>query len=358
VISLDEVRADGWFERLGEGSAAFAQLNGIVGSRFVAFAIVAGLRITALAVDPRNPEASQIEFSTEGGAPQRMQLGEFKKRLAAALLGDDEPAPPLGESPRSEDIQAALGFRYVLLCPIFGIRLEQLKWNKKGEPIVVIERAGGKKELSIGDLREMVRQGIRDEAARASQPRSPFSIDLEAVRQARIAAENGGHERVVQLLGGWPGPLSMLLRTMEGQNLGKDVRATIAEGLGLLGSAYAELDRGDWGLEVLRLAIQWGQDGAVTADLFRRLGAAHLVGERPGEAIGMFRRALALGGDEKAILPDLARAYGERERRVAALLTVERAVALGVPEDTLAAVRDAARDHLGESWARFRAYVG
>src|SRR5207244_2553893 len=125
-----------------------------------------------------------------------------------------------------------------------------------------------------------VRQGIRDEAARAAAPRAPFAIDLEVVKTARLAGEAGQPERVVALLGGWPGPLSMLLRTAEGQSLSKEVRTTIAEGLGLLGSAYGALDRGDWAHEVLRLAIQWGADGPATADLFRRLGKAHLDTER------------------------------------------------------------------------------
>lgn len=357
AIPLDDVRADGWFERLGEGSAAFAQLNGIVGARFVAFAVVAGLRITALAVDQRNPDASTIEFGTEGGPSQRMALGEFKKRLAAALLGEDEASPALPASPSPDAIQAAIGFRYVLLAPIFGIRLESIRIPSKGDPVLTISRASGIKDLTIPELREIVRQGIRDEAARAQQARSPFSIDLEAVRAAKGASANGENERVVALLGTWPGPLSMLLRTMEGQSLSREVRATIAEGLGLLGSAYAALDRGEWAQEILRLAIQWGQDGPVTADLFRRLGATHLVQDRPGEAIGMLRRAVALGGDEKEILPLLAAAYAARERRIAALLTIERALGVGADAAGLGELQKSMTAALGEPWARFQSFV-
>lgn len=358
TIPLDDVRADGWFERLGEGSAAFAQLTGIVGSRFVAFAIVAGLRITALAVDARTPDASSVEFGVgDGGPSQKMPLGEFRRRLAAALLGEDEPARPLPPSPKSEDLQALIGFRYVLLCPIFGIRLVSLKVSTKSEPLVEVERAGGKATLTVTALRELVRQGIRDEAARAAAPRAPFAIDLEIVRTARLAAETGQPERVVSLLGGWPGPLSMLLRTAEGQGLSKEVRATIAEGLGILGSAYAVLDRVDWAHEVLRLAIQWGSDGPATADLFRRLGQAHLETERPGEAIGLLRRGLALGGQPEVILPLLARAFAGRQRHIAAMLTVEQAVDAGVDMAVLASVHEEATGALGDRWARFRAYL-
>jgi hypothetical protein len=358
TISLDDVRADGWFERLGEGSAAFAQLTGIVGSRFVAFAIVAGLRITALAVDARNPDSSSVEFGVgDGGPSQKMPLGEFRRRLAAALLGEDEGARPLPASPKSEDLQALIGFRYVLLSPIFGIKLLSLKVAPKAEPIVEVERAGGRASLTVASLRELVRQGIRDEAARAAAPKQPFAIDLEVVKTARLASEAGQPERVVALLGGWPGPLSMLLRTAEGQSLTKEVRTTIAEGLGILGSAYGALDRGDWAHEVLRLAIQWGADGPATADLFRRLGKAHLDTARPGEAIGLLRRGLALGGSAQAILPLLARAFAGRQRHIAAMLTIEQALEAGVDPAVLADVREEASGALGEPWTRFRAYL-
>lgn len=357
AIPLDDVRADGWFERLGEGSAAFAQLNGIVGARFVAFAVVAGLRITALAVDQRNPDASSIEFGTEGGPSQKMPLGEFRRRLATALLGDDEVTPALAGNATPDAIQSAIGFRYVLLAPIFGIRLDSIRIPATGEPILTTSRASGTKDMTIRELREVVRQGIRDEAARASQARSPFSIDLEAVRAAKAASAIGEHERVVALLGTWPGPLSMLLRTMEGQSLTKDVRMTIAEGLGILGSAYAGLDRSDWAHEILRLAIQWGQDGPVTADLFRRLGATHLVQDKAGEAIGMFRRALALDGEQKEILPLLAAAYAARERRLAALLTIERAIGVGADQAALAELKTSLICTLGEPWKRFQSFV-
>ena len=359
VIPLDDVRADGWFERLGEGSAAFAQLTGIVGARFVAFAIVAGLRITALAVDTRNPDASSVEFGVgDGGPSQRMPLGEFRRRLAAALLGEDDGPRALPKSPRPDDVHAAIGVRYVLLCPIFGIRLDRLELPAKGDPVVEVERAGVTQRLTIAELREVVREGIRAEAQKAAAPRSPFAIDLEVVKEARLAAERGQSERVVSLLGGWPGPLSMLLRTAEGQGLSGEVRTSIAEGLGLLGTAYGALERADWGHEVLRLAIQWGQEGPVTADLFRRLGEAHLDVERSGEAIGLLRRSLTLGGEPARVLPLLARAFAERQRHIAAMAAVSAAIAAGADETALATIRDEAAGALGDHWARFVAYVG
>ena len=63
-------------------------------------------------------------------------------------------------------------------------------------------------------------------------------------------------------------------------------RALIAKGLGLLGTACVKLGETQQGEEVLRLGVQYAQDGAAAADIFRRLGEALLDDGRPGEAIG------------------------------------------------------------------------
>ena len=354
---LDDVRADGWFERLGEGSPTFGQLCEIVGDKFVAFAVVAGVRITALQVDPRASEQSLIEFGVgDGGPTQRLALGEFKRRLAAALLGDDEPVRPLPENPKSDDIQAFLGFRYVLLAPIFGIRLRELRITDDEGVRIVVDLGGMADEISIGELREIIRERIRSESQR-NKPQSPFAIDLNVVPEALKASELADHPRVAELLGAWPGPLSLLLRTAEGQSLTPEVRATLARALGVLGTAYVHLERQDWALEVLRLGIQWGQDGPVTGDLFRRLGEAHIARERHGEAIGLLRRAVQLGAPKRDVMPLLAAAFAARNRHVAAMVCVEESIAHGVPEERVAEIRKEAYGALGESWARFRAFV-
>ena len=56
VFSLDAVRTDGWFERIGEGIGSFQALCEIVGERFFAFSMITGARITAVTVDRRNPD--------------------------------------------------------------------------------------------------------------------------------------------------------------------------------------------------------------------------------------------------------------------------------------------------------------
>lgn len=358
TFPLDKARADGWLEQLGEGSQGFTQLCEVVGELFVAFSVIAGIRISALTIDPRNPDASVVEFEIgEIGGSQRLQLGEFRQRLAQAMLSSDDPAGPLPDEPDGEELQAFIGFRYVLLSPLFGIRLDVLRVDEKGLGFVQAEIAGANVDLPIPQLREVIRAHVR-KLAEQHKPASPFSIDLNVVPAARAAAAKGDAEGVSDLLGGWPGPLSLLLRTAEGQGLASEVRATLAEALGLLGSAYVELGRCDWAQEVLRLGIQWAQDQLeVAADLFLRLGQAHLADGRHGEAIGLLRRSLGLGGPRIVILPLLARCFIERQRHVAALLCAEEAQAAGAESPALDEVRAAALDVLGDAWERFRLRV-
>src|SRR5580700_9329248 len=96
AFELDAVRTDGWFERIGEGIGSFQALCEIIGERFFAYSIIVGARITALTVDRRNPDLSLVDFvvglseSEEALEPQRLTLADFRRRLAGALLVEDD----------------------------------------------------------------------------------------------------------------------------------------------------------------------------------------------------------------------------------------------------------------------------
>ena len=351
---LDNVRADGWLEQLGEGSEGFGQLCDVVGAEFVAFSVIAGIRITALAVDSRNPDASNVEFEVgEIGGPQRVRLGDFRQRLAHAMLSADEPQEALSDNPDPEEIQRFIGYRYVLLAPLFGVRLDVLQIDADKVCLELLID-GDDMDLSIEEFRSAIRDRVEALAERL-KPAAPFAIDLNVVPKARAAVAADDPEAVIELLEGWPNPLSLLLRTAEGQNLAPEVKATLADALGMLGTAYVETGRADWAQEILRLAIQWAQENLdVSADLFRRLGQAYVADDRPGEAIGLLRRSLALGGRRSLLLAMLAECFLARERHLVALLCTEDALSAGVAEDEVAEIRDAARAHLGDTWTRFR----
>ena len=286
-----------------------------------------------------------------------MPLGDFRERLGQAMLSQDEARPPLPEEPSPEELQAYLGFRYVLLAPLFGIRLETLEVHTDTTD-VTITADGHRLTVPVPTLRELVRERVRSEMARVRSP-SPFAIDLNIVPRARAAADAGDHAQVAELLGSWPGPLSVLLRTAEGQSLTPEVRGTLASALAMLGSAYVELDRHDWAQEVLRLGIQWGQERIdVSADLFLRLGRAYVAEGRYAEAIGLMRRAVGLGAPRSEALPVLAECFLMRDHHLPAILCAEEAIAAGAEPKTVRSVRERAREHLGTAWERFRTRVG
>jgi hypothetical protein len=357
AIDLASVRADGWFSRLGEDAREFRQLCQIVGERFVGFSIIAGIHIRALTLDRRTPDASLVDFSVGDSAiEQRLSLGEYRRRLATAMLSEEDTVDALPEEPEPDDLQAFLGVRTLMLAGLYGVELRSLRVGG-GRPIGVVVGSGNSEaELTPDDLRESLRDCVRDELSRVL-PQSPFAIDLARVPEAAEALASGDDERVIELLGAWPGPLSMLLRTSEGVALGADSRATLGDALGILGAAYTRTSRFDWADEVLRLGIQWAQDGAAGARLFRRLAEAHVARNRHGEAIGLLRRALALGAPSGEVLPTLARCFAARERWVAARLCVEEAEVAGVPAESLADVRHAAEAALGEAWTTLRATI-
>jgi hypothetical protein len=353
--SLENVRADGWLEKLGEGSPSFGQLCQVMDERFVGFSIIAGLRIAALSFDARSPERSTVEIDLgEGGKRARLPMGELQEKLASAMVdGPTPPAPPLPESPSTDELQAAIGYRWVLLSPLFHLRLETLR-VERDLTTIGFTYDGELQELPLEAFRERLRDGVRGALERLAAQRksptvgSPFAIDLGLVARAAAHGDAGEHQKIVELLGNWPGPLSVLLRTAEGQSLAAEARTQIATALGLLGSAHVHLGRFDWGVEVLRLGIQWAQDGDASRELFLRLGHAYLEAEREGEAIGLLRRARELGAPDAQVAPGLARAFAARGRHLASLVWVHRARRSGGSGSELERYERAARSALGE----------
>lgn len=340
VFSLDAVRTDGWFERIGDGIGSFQALCDIVGEAFFAFSMITGARITALTVDRRNPDNTLVDFvisapgEDEGEAEaQRLTLVDFRHRLVGALLTDDATPGPPERDTEVEALQLHIGVRYLLLAPLYGYSLRKMLVDGKTSSLVLLYD-GVEETYELNDFRARIRAHIRDELERASAG-SRSAIDLTKVAEAEVAAQKGEWPKVLQLLGSWPAPLAIFLRTPEGQMLTPDARGLIAKGLGLLGTACVRLGEEHQGEEVMRLAVQYAQDGASAADIFRRLGEAQLEDGRPGEAVGPLRRAANLGAPPKQIWPLLAKAFVQRQRYVAAFACVREARNAGVADSEM-----------------------
>jgi hypothetical protein len=359
-FSLDALRTDGWFERIGEGIGSFQALCEIVGERFFAFSIIVGARITALTVDRRSPDQTLVDFVVGVGDndgdldPQRLTLADFRRRLVGALLvEEDRDAPAPARETDVEAIQLYIGVRYLLLAPLYGYSLQKLaltgsssstkgavQGSAQGGPQggvhgeLIVSHDGEEESFELDTFRMRIRALVREELDRvATGARS--AIDLSKVAEAEGAALRKEWPKVVALLGAWPAPLAIFLRTPEGQMLGADARALIAKGLGLLGSACVHLGEIEQAEEVFRIGIQYAQEGIAAAELFRRLGEALLLNDRAGEAIGPLRRALAFGGSVAEVMPPLARAFMKRGRYVAAYACMRDAMKAGISERDL-----------------------
>lgn len=364
VVGLGSIRTDGWFERIGESVGSFQALCDIVGERFFAFSMITGARITSLTVDRRNPDATLVDFTVGGaddeaspGDVQRLSLAEFRRRLVGALVADEPAGPPPRRATDVEAIQLHIGVRFLLLAPLYGYSLLELRVGPAGSTLRLL-RDGAEELHPLAAFRERVKAHVRQELGRASKGAGRGAIDLSQVKGAEEAAAQGDHARVVALLGQWPAPLTIFLRTPEGQMLNPDSRALIARGLGLLGSACAELGDGGQAEEILRLAVQYAGEGPVAADVYARLGEALLLADRAGEAIGPLRRGANLGAPGVRIWPALARAFAARGRGMAALAAVHEARAAGVSADALGAVVSTIEGRLGPALGRWQQLVG
>jgi hypothetical protein len=361
VVSLEAIRTDGWFERIGEGIGSFQALCDIVGTRFFAFAMITGARITSLTVDRRTPDNTLVEFAVGAdedagiaGEPQRLTLSEFRQRLVNALVIDE----PHGIAPKRttdlEAVQLHIGVRYLLLAPLYGYALRELRVGPDGSNIVLVHD-GIEETYLLPAFRARIRTHVREELERVQRPAARSAIDLARVVEAETAAKRGDSLKVLDLLGSWPAPLAIFLRTPEGQLLNPESRATIARGLGLLGSACISLGEHGKGEEVLRLGIQYAGDGIAAPELFLRLGEAMLNDGRAGESIGPLRRAANLGSVPARVWSLLAEAFLSRGRNLAALGAVLEAQASGTPVAELESTVERLKEALGaplDTWQR------
>ena len=356
---LDAVRTDGWFERIGEGIGSFQALCEIVGERFVAFSLITGARITALSVDRRNLDGSLVDFVVGGGEgdfdvePQRLTLAEFRRRLVAALLAEEVHAPPPQRETDLEAVQLHIGVRHLLLAPIYGYSLKSLRASGPASELDV-SHDGVEETYELESFRARLRTHVREELERATQGGRGV-IDLSKVADAETAAEKGDHLKVRSLLGAWPAPLAIFLRTPDGQMLAPDARALIAKALGLLGTACSKLGDAELGEEVFRLAVQYAHDGVIAGEIFRRLGESLLDDKRPGEAVAALRRAANLGASGAIVWPLLAKAFLARKRYVAAVACLREATAAGATETSMADQVRAVEAALGPTLTAFQA---
>jgi hypothetical protein len=339
VFPLDAVRTDGWFERIGQGIGSFHTLCEILGERFFAFAMITGARITALTVDRRNPDQTLVDFmvGAEGEVidsdAQRLTLPDFRRRLVAALLTEGLSAPAPSRDTDLEGLQLHIGVRYLLLAPLYGYSLRSLNVDDD-ESMLTVNMDGREVQYRLAAFQARMRAHVREEMERTTTGQRS-TIDLAQVAVAETASLQGEWQKVIQLIGSWPAPLAIFLRTPEGQALAPEATALIAKGLRLLGTACMKNGDMSRAEEIIRLGIQYAQDGPAAPDIFILLGEGLLTHGRPGESIASLRRAISLGAPASRVQPMLARAFLRRKRYVAAFACLRAALDAGVAQGEL-----------------------
>lgn len=345
VASVANLRLDGWFEKIAAHIDNFQRISELLGERFLAYSIILGLSLRSIAVDPLSPSNTTIEFSVTDETVQTLPLGEFRVRLVQAVLHDQRTPVKIEIPLRPEDAVGLLGGRTMLLAPLFGLSIENVvvaSLDPRAPRVLVgYFSEGGFTFLEQRQFDEMLRSKVRRDLAGTWE--QPFKLDLGLVDRARAASAKGDVDTVIAILEAWPGLLSILHRTQVGQNLEVEQRTLIAEGLLLLGKAFERRERESWSEELYRLGLQYVKDGQRASTLYEALGVVMLRNQRPGEAIGVLRRALALGRPENEITPLLGRAFFEVEKVVPAAALLERAAQHGwldeKTQEALAAIR-------------------
>jgi len=288
---------------------------------------------------------------------QRLTLADFRRRLVSALVQEEPQGPLPTRATDIEAIQLHIGVRYLLLAPLYGYSLRELNVID-GESHIELMHDGVEETYQLAAFRARLRTHVREELDRVQRGGGRGAIDLSRVPEAEHAASRGDHVKVLELLGAWPAPLAIFLRTPEGQMLGAEARATIARALGLLGSSCIVLGETNKGEEVLRLAVQYAGDGPAAPDIYTRLGEAMIEDGRPGEAISPLRRAANLGADGRVIWPALAKAFLARGRYLASLAALLEAREAGVASDELVSVERRLEARLDPALTRWRELVG
>jgi len=351
---LSLARPDRWFDQVLEQSEDFEKACEIIGRNTLGLALIAGTRIHSLTSDPRSPNQATVEFAIgQDPTVRQVPLSDFRETVGGLLLTPLQ-SESLPDNPDADALQAHIGGRYLLEASLFDVRPIELRYHI-GLSELLLEFNELRHVLALDDFRDVMDERVRSELALDRQEGA--AIDLALVDQAEEANAHGNWDATIAMLNPWLTPISMLLRTGEANNLSEEVQARLAVSLDLLGAAYANSGELGAANEVLRLGVQWAGESGKAGHLFLTLGRASVAGEKHGEAIGLLRRAIRLGAEERDALPLLAQSLAARDQSLAAMVCTERAAGLGADDAELDKVRAELDARLGDSWPRFQGWM-
>jgi hypothetical protein len=351
--SLEGVRADGWLDEILENAESLARIAHLIGPEALALSVIAGAQIIELAMRTRGEIAVTFR-GREDGPSEEAGLDEFTARMARACLLIEETDPPLSDEPSEVELRAAIGLRTLLVAPLYDLGLVALTDDGRARQ-VEIEVGETRQLVHLADLRALLRTRIENLAV-VRPTRGPL-IPMGRFDEADAAFASRDHAAVVRALGQLVAPLAGLSRRPEVRELSEEDRGRIGRGLRHLALSLRALSREEEAESVLRVAIQWSRDDAEAAETYAALGELLLEGRREGQAIGLLRRASALGADDALVMPPLALALALRGRNVPAMGVVRHAREAGIEDARLEQVRALASQRLGPAWAAFESFL-
>ncbi len=354
VYDLSSARPDGWFDEVLAQSPDFERACEIIGRSTLGLGLIAGARILSLTANPHSRDKTMVEFSIgQDPTVRQVPLPEFRATVGRYLLTPLE-SQNLPDEPEVEALQAHIGGRYMLEASLFHVQPLELRYDL-GLSEITLTFNDVRHVLALEDLRDVLDERVRSELGLDRQ--TDAAIDLAVLDEAEKASAHGNWSATIAMLTPWLTPISMLLRTGEAESLGEEIHGRLSVGLDLLGAAYAEMGELDAANEVLRLGVQWAGESGKAGALYLALGRASVASGKHGEAIGLLRRALRLGAEEREIFPLLARSLAARDQCLAAMVCVERAHALSADTPDLDAARAQLEMGLGGAWPRFRDWM-
>jgi tetratricopeptide (TPR) repeat protein len=353
LIDLSPHVVEDWFESMVRTIEGFEEVCDLVGYRFVAFAMIAGINMKAVNHNPEFPSESTVEFSIGSDKNvNEMSLEEFRKTLVLSILSPDTDSPvTLTQPVTREGITKILGVRYFLLSPLYSMKLKRLfvldaSLGFDGY-MVEVEREGKLNEWTIPVFRESLRKLVAREEVREKEPLGRFT--QESISQAEKALEAGNPSNALEHLRDWilfvrnyriTGGIAQLLHEPD---------AHFERGLLLSGRAYRLLKRNRISEDILRFSIQLLPTARKKPIFLYELALIMIAEGRFGEAIGPLRKAQKLGIPKSLIFPLLGRAFLECGRTVAAFLVLGELNREGLLDEESKRWYDDARRRLGDA---------
>ncbi|MEZ4288166.1 MAG: hypothetical protein R3A47_08500 [Polyangiales bacterium] len=336
--SLTEISEPNWFSDLLEQNADLQKLSELLGERRVAMCVLCGVQITSIRVDPRTVGNGTVEvLAADGVSNEEHRISDLIRSIASHIvsLRDDSFEAIFGwskeERPLSADeLRSVLGQKTILLAPIFGIELQELR--VQGQEVEVVYYGDDDEWVeSYDEFVETLHQCVLNEAL--LEPDDPLEgIDRKVLPEVRLAMDKKDWNRCVELLSPWLGGLASIHRQHAFSSLDEDAQVDLIEGVASLGISLARTSQPVLADELLRLGAQWAANTDLAGQMYRLLGQASMEKGAYAEAIGLLIRSIRLSDDVPSVHLELGKCFRQTGRPVAAALCFQRAAELGIED--------------------------